>query len=66
MEIPFQINNEDQKAMNDAIISIENFPRIFAKWTRNKDGFLLTIEGPDNEVPLFIEKLEESGFTLNK
>ncbi len=42
------------------------FPRVITKVTRSTDGYNFTIEGTENDVSEFINKLTDSGVVLNR
>ncbi len=42
------------------------FPRLITRVTRRTDGYNIIIEGTENDISEFINKLTDNGVTLNR
>ena len=63
----FIVNEETKTEIILLIKTLKNeFPRVLTRVTRSTVGYNVTIEGTDNDISKFINKLTDSGVVLNK
>jgi len=57
--------NEEAKEQILQFSRSDKFPRVAVQVNRRRDGYLITINGIDDEVSKFIEWLKSNGVELN-
>jgi hypothetical protein len=61
----YQFENKDLEKFQKALSEIKEPVRIITRINRNRNGYILTIEGNQSDIELYIENLEAVGISLN-
>jgi hypothetical protein len=62
----FIVNDETKKEiLHFTKAWTHEFPRVIVQITGRTDGYLITIDGPEEEVSEFISKLNDNGVELD-
>lgn len=67
MEVRYLITQKQLDAFNKASDQIHGFDYVISRVNRSPhgDGFILTIEGPENDIRLFVDRLRVMGVVLS-